>query len=84
MMQWGCCWALEMSLELQLMRSTCCWKLDQLVLQMKRRAQNRHACTVPVSKREHEDGHKEHATSLVLPSKQNLYSCICERQYPLS
>ena len=36
-------------------------------------AQNHHACTVPVSKR-------EHATSLVLPSKQNLYNCICEKQ----
>jgi len=53
-------------------------------LQTQKRAQDHHACTVPVRKRKHEDGYKEHATSLVLPSKQNLYNCICERQYPFS
>lgn len=71
-----------------------CWKLDQvhlsqnrcleLVLQMKKQAQNHHTCKVLVSTREHEDGHKEQVTSLVLPLKQNLYNCICERQCPLS
>ena len=55
----------------------------ELELQMQKQAQNHHASTVPVSKREHEDGCKEHVTSLVLRSKQNLYNCTCERQYPL-
>ena len=39
------------------------WKFNQLVLQIQKRAQNQHACTAPVSKREHEDGHNLPATS---------------------